>query len=87
MQDIVNEALIPFSACSLTKSTGLSLAESLVFAAGEGEGVEELVGGGRCHVLLLLKYSWTGAARPARCGRARARQARGGRRQAPLRVD
>ena len=36
MQDIVNEPGFPFSACELTKSTGLSLTESLVREAGDG---------------------------------------------------
>ena len=43
MQDIVNEPGFPFSACELTKSTGLSLTETLVREAyreaGEGEGI------------------------------------------------
>ena len=43
MQDIVNERGFPFSACELTKSTGLSLTETLVREAGEGAGIEELV--------------------------------------------
>ena len=47
MQDIVNEPGFPFSACELTKSTGLSLTETLVREAyreaGEGAGIEELV--------------------------------------------
>ena len=43
MQDIVNEDGFPFSACELTKSTGLSLTETLVREAGEGAGIEELV--------------------------------------------
>ena len=44
MQDIVNEQGFKFSACELTKSTGLSLTETLVREAGEGAGIEELVG-------------------------------------------
>ena len=43
MQDIVNEHDFKFSACELTKSTGLSLTETLVREAGEGAGIEELV--------------------------------------------
>ena len=43
MQDIVNEDGFQFSACELTKSTGLSLTETLVREAyreaGEGEGM------------------------------------------------
>ena len=56
MQDIVNEHGFPFSACELTKSTGLSLTETLVREAGEGEGIEELVGEATC----FFSYSWTG---------------------------
>ena len=60
MQDIVNEPGFPFSACELTKSTGLSLTETLVREAyreaGEGEGIEELVGEATC----FFSYSWTG---------------------------
>ena len=60
MQDIVNEHGFPFSACELTKSTGLSLTETLVQEAyreaGEGEGIEELVGDATC----FFSYSWTG---------------------------
>ena len=56
MQDIVNERGFPFSACELTKSTGLSLTETLVWEAGEGEGIEELVGEATC----FFSYSWTG---------------------------
>ena len=39
VQDILDERLFPFSACELTKSTGLSLQETLVLEAGEGEGL------------------------------------------------
>ena len=56
MQDIVNEHGFPFSACELTKSTGLSLTETLVWEAGEGAGIEELVGEATC----FFSYSWTG---------------------------
>ena len=56
MQDIVNEQGFPFSACERTKSTGLSLTETLVREAGEGEGIEELVGEATC----FFSYSWTG---------------------------
>ena len=56
MQDIVNERGFPFSACELTKSTGLSLTETLVREAGEGEGIEELVGEATC----FFSNSWTG---------------------------
>ena len=35
MQAVVNEPGFAFSACEMTKSTGLSLAETLVLAAGE----------------------------------------------------
>ena len=56
MQDIVNERGFPFSACELTKSTGLSLTETLVWEAGEGEGIEELVG----EATSFFSYSWTG---------------------------
>ena len=60
MQDIVNERGFPFSACELTKSTGLSLTETLVREAyrdaGEGAGIEELVGEATC----FFSYSWTG---------------------------
>ena len=60
MQDIVNERRFKFSACELTKSTGLSLTETLVREAyreaGEGEGIEELVGEATC----FFSYSWTG---------------------------
>ena len=56
MQDIVNEPGFQFSACELTKSTGLSLTETLVREAGEGEGIEELVGEATC----FFSYSWTG---------------------------
>jgi hypothetical protein len=56
MQDIVNEPGFPFSACELTKSTGLSLTETLVRDAGEGAGIEELVGDATC----FFSYSWTG---------------------------
>jgi len=56
VQDIVNEPLFPFSACELTKSTGLSLTETLALEAGEGEGIEELVGEATC----FFSYSWTG---------------------------
>ena len=56
MQDIVNEHGFPFSACELTKSTGLSLTETLVREAGEGEGIEELVG----EATSFFSYSWTG---------------------------
>eukprot|EP00964_Phaeocystis_antarctica_P107486 scaffold72196_cov59-Phaeocystis_antarctica.AAC.1 len=56
MQDIVNERLFLFSACELTKSTGLSLAETLALEVGEGEGIEELVGDATC----FFSYSWTG---------------------------
>jgi len=56
MQDIVNEPGFPFSACELTKSTGLSLTETLVWEAGEGDGIEELVGEATC----FFSYSWTG---------------------------
>ena len=56
MQDIVNEHGFPFSACELTKSTGLSLTETLVREAGEGAGIEELVGEATC----FFSYSWTG---------------------------
>ena len=56
MQDIVNEHGFKFSACELTKSTGLSLTETLVREAGEGEGIEELVGEATC----FFSYSWTG---------------------------
>ena len=56
MQDIVNERSFPFSACELTKSTGLSLQETLALEAGEGEGIEELVGDATC----FFSYSWTG---------------------------
>ena len=55
-QDIVNEPGFAFSACELTKSTGLSLTETLVREAGEGEGIEELVGEATC----FFSYSWTG---------------------------
>ena len=56
MQDIVNERPFPFSACELTKSTGLSLIETLALEAGEGEGIEELVGEATC----FFSYSWNG---------------------------
>ena len=56
MQDIVNERPFPFSACELTKSTGLSLIETLALEAGEGESVEELVGETTC----FFSYSWNG---------------------------
>ena len=56
MQDIVNERGFKFSACELTKSTGLSLTETLVREAGEGAGIEELVGEATC----FFSYSWTG---------------------------
>ena len=56
MQDIVNEPGFAFSACELTKSTGLSLAESLVLAAGEGDGIDELVG----EATSFLSYCWQG---------------------------
>ena len=57
MQDIVNEPGFPFSACELTKSTGLSLTETLVREAGkQGEGIEELVG----EATSFFSYSWTG---------------------------
>ena len=56
MQDIVNESGFPFSACELTKSTGLSLTETLVREAGKGEGIEELVDEATC----FFSYSWTG---------------------------
>ena len=56
MQDVVNEPGFAFSACELTKSTGLSLTETLVREAGEGEGIEELVGEATC----FFSYSWTG---------------------------
>ena len=56
MQDIVNESGFAFSACELTKSTGLSLAESLVLAAGEGDGIDELVG----EATSFLSYCWQG---------------------------
>ena len=56
MQDIVNEPGFQFSACELTKSTGLSLTETLVREAGEGAGIEELVGEATC----FFSYSWTG---------------------------
>ena len=56
MQEIVNESGFPFSACELTKSTGLSLSETLVREAGEGESIEELVGEATC----FFSYSWTG---------------------------
>jgi hypothetical protein len=56
MQVIVNEPGFPSSVCELTKSTGLSLSETLVREAGEGEGIEELVGESTC----FFSYSWTG---------------------------
>ena len=58
MQDIVNEPGFAFSACELTKSTGLSLAESLVLAAGEseGDGIEALVG----EATSFFSYCWVG---------------------------
>ena len=60
MQDIVNEPGFPFSACELTKSSGLSLTETLVRdayrEADEGEGIEQLVGEATC----FFSYSWTG---------------------------
>ena len=56
MQDIVNQRRFKFSACELTKSTGLSLAETLVREAGEIAGIEELVGEATC----FFSYSWTG---------------------------
>ena len=56
MQDIVNERGFKFSACELTKSTGLSLTETIVREADEGEGIEELVGEATC----FFSYSWTG---------------------------
>ena len=60
MQDVVNQRGFKFSACELTKSTGLSLTETLVREAyreaGEGEGIEELVGEATC----FFSYSWTG---------------------------
>ena len=60
MQDIVSEHGFQFSACELTKSTGLSLAETLVREAyreaGEGAGIEELVDEATC----FFSYSWTG---------------------------
>eukprot|EP00964_Phaeocystis_antarctica_P002369 scaffold1228_cov66-Phaeocystis_antarctica.AAC.1 len=56
VQDIIDERLFPFSACELTKSTGLSLQETLVLEAGEGEGIEELVGEATC----FFSYSCTG---------------------------
>jgi len=60
MQDVVNQRGFKFSACELTKSTGLSLAETLVREAyreaGEGAGIEELVGEATC----FFSYSWTG---------------------------
>ena len=60
MQDIVNERGFQLSACELTKSTGLSLTETLVREAyreaGEGEGIEELVGEATC----FFSKSWTG---------------------------
>jgi len=55
MQDIVNEPGFPFSACELTKSTGLSLTETLVREA-KGKDIEELVGEATC----FFSYSWTG---------------------------
>ena len=55
-QDIVNERRFKFSACELTKSTGLSLTETLVREAGEGEGIGELVG----EATSFFSYSWTG---------------------------
>ena len=60
MQDIVNENGFPCSAYELTKSTGLSLTETLVREkyreAGEGEGIDELVG----EATSFFSYSWTG---------------------------
>ena len=44
------------SACELTKSTGLSLAETLVLVAGGGKGIEQVVG----DATSFFSYSWTG---------------------------
>ena len=60
MQDILNAPGFPCSACELTKSMGPSLTETLVREAyreaGEGEGIEELVGEATC----FFSNSWTG---------------------------
>ena len=56
MTDVCQEEGLQVSVCELTKSTGLSLAESLVQEVGEGEGIEELVG----KATSIFSYSWTG---------------------------
>ena len=59
MQDIVNEPGFAFSACELTKSTGLSLAESLVLAAsaaGDGTSIGDVIG----EATSFYSYCWQG---------------------------
>lgn len=56
MQEVVCEPGFAFSACELTKSTGLSLAETLVLAAGDGDDIEEVVG----EATSFFSYCWNG---------------------------
>ena len=56
MGDVCKEANFAASVCSLTRSTGLSLAETIVLAAREGEDASGLVG----HATTFFSYSWTG---------------------------
>ena len=56
MADVCKEPGFAASVCELTKSTGLSLAESLVLAAGEGDGIEDVVN----RATSFFSYSWTG---------------------------
>ena len=56
MQDVVNEAGFNESACELCKSTGLSLAETLVREADGAAGFDGVIG----PATSFFSYSWTG---------------------------
>ena len=56
MGDVCKQEGFDTNVCALTRSTGLSLAESLVYKANGRDGIDALIG----HATTFFSYSWTG---------------------------
>ena len=56
MGDVCKQEGFDTNVCALTRCTGLSLAESLVYKANGRDGIDALIG----HATTFFSYSWTG---------------------------